>query len=66
MLKGLKLLAAIVNLEADAREKTVSRRFVLSTVGMSLFFNTLEKNEQEWRGRFNRISNAAALSENRS
>ncbi len=39
------------------------RRFVLSTVGMSPFLNVIGSDEGEWRGRLNRLSNAADLSQ---
>lgn len=39
------------------------RRCVLSTVGMSPFLNVLRPDEGGWRGRLNRLSNAADLSD---
>lgn len=46
----------------DAGRSLMRRRFVLSTVGMSLFFNALTRDENQWRGRLNRLSNASDLS----
>ncbi|MGH7961978.1 MAG: putative CRISPR-associated protein, partial [Candidatus Binatia bacterium] len=40
-----------------------TRKFVLTTVGISILLNSLEREEEEWRRRLNQAANAPALPE---